>query len=258
MQIDFKWLSEELQNPLWYLKVAPLVKELNALSKTSNDEYQVLKEKVYDFFEEALLNGTVALGDEVGIWDEERVPVDRIIIHDTSNPPYLRPSRLSAIVLWRLYVPCYANPTEADRETVHGKPISSGHMRGNNQVFYPYHWMIHEDGTATRLLSDAEVGWQAGKWAMNCRSVAICFDGDFEDTTPDRTMIASAARIILKRYSEIVEVVKDRRTLEKIILGHCEVNLETPCPSRLFLSGGGKRGWKEDLLDLVLREIDIE
>jgi hypothetical protein len=255
MEIDLTWLRPELRNPFWYKRVATLAKEVKALSETNHQVYEVVKELIYDEFEEALLSGTIPLGDEVGIWDEERVEVDRIIIHDTSNRPGLSPLRLSAIELFRIYGPYYANPTDADRPRVEGKLVSSGHVRGNKQVFYPYHWVIHEDGTATRLLSDAEVGWQAGKWGMNCRSVAICLDGDFDDARPDRQYIAGAARIICKRYKELVQGVTNRKVLGEIILGHREVNEETICPSRLFLSKDGQRGWKEDLLDLVLAEI---
>jgi len=256
VEIDITWLSGELQNPFWYKRVAVLAKEVAELSKTNRQVYEVVKEKIYDAFEEALLNGTVALGDEIGIWDTERVEVDQIILHNTSNPPGISRERLSAIELFRLYAPHYANPG-SDRPITDGKPISSGHVRGKNQVFWPYHWMIHMDGTASRLLSDAEVGWQAGDWLTNCRSVAICLDGDFENSYPNRGLIAAIARIICKRYRELFERVTHRNQLGQIIRGHNEVKPERmlTCPSALFLSKDGRRGWKEDLLDIVYEEI---
>lgn len=259
VETDIAWLEDELQNPLWYLKVAPLAKEVEALSKSNRAEYEPLKEKIYDIFEEALLGGTIALGNEIGIWDEERVEVDEIILHNTSNAPGLSMTRLSAIELFRIYGPHYANPG-ADKPITDGKPVSSGHVRGKQQVFYPYHWMIHQDETATRLLSDAETGWQAGDWKTNCRSVAICLDGDFENAYPDRGLIAAIARIICKRYRELVEGVIDRNVLGRIIRGHNEVKPERslPCPSNLFLSKNGQRGWKEDLLDIVYDDIRID
>jgi|GEM_PF-2098109 len=51
-------------------------------------------------------------------------------------------------------------------------------------VFCAYHWLVYMDGTMERLLQDNEVGWHAGKWDVNCKSVAICLDDDFENLAP--------------------------------------------------------------------------
>jgi hypothetical protein len=91
-------------------------------------------------------------------------------------------------------------------------------------------------------LEDGEIGWQAGNWNINCRSVAICFDGDYENGRPSDIELQAAARLIARHYPGIP---KER------LFGHREVNLKTTCPSNLFLSEGEKRGWKEDLLDLI-------
>jgi N-acetyl-anhydromuramyl-L-alanine amidase AmpD len=110
-------------------------------------------------------------------------------------------------------------------------------------VFWPYHWFVREDGRVERLLKDHEIGWQAGDWDINCRSVAICFDGDYENSRPSDIELHAAAKIIKENYSQ---VSRER------IFGHREVNPKTTCPSNLFLSEDGKRGWKEDLLSFVM------
>ena len=239
MRVDFDWLHQVLSDPLWYREVAPLVKDLEKLSEENRDEYEGLKDTVYGFFEARLANGYLALGSEEGIWDDERVPIDKVVIHHTSNPAGLKPSRLSAMELIRLYAPIYANPpTPEDRAKAQGKPISSGHVREGKQVFWPYHWLIRRQGGFTQLLYDDEIGWHAGNWKINCRSIAICFDGDFENGRPSDTELNTAGWIIRKFYPSIKK---------ENIFGHMEVRLRGPtsCPSTLFL---GENGWKKDLL----------
>ncbi len=236
--IDFKKWGEAIKEPTWYLRLVPEFKKLATLRESDVDLYETTKEKVYDFFEEHLLKSTVALGSSGRNWDIERKPIDTAIIHHTSNPSGLRNSRLSAIELVRLYAPYYASPTEKE---VVGQPIWSNHLRNGTQVFYPYHWMIRTDGTTERLLMDEETGWHAGKWEINCRSIGICFDGDYENNKPSNAMLSAAASII-KSYNS---VSKDR------IFGHCEIKPSTTCPSTLFLTSSDQKGWKEDLLKLL-------
>jgi hypothetical protein len=247
MHIDFKRLEGEMQNPLWYLYWAPQMKELNALKETAEADYEVLKEEVYDFFEGMLKTGRVALGSEVGLWDDERKAVDTAVIHHTSNALSLSLERLSAIELARIYSSTYASPPKGDEAKMVGKSISSGHVydlydkRKPAQVFWSYHYLIREDGFDVPMLSPREVGWHAGNWEMNCRSIGICFDGDYEHSRPNDRMLLSAAKLISRH--------KIPRTGVK---GHCEVRIgRTICPSRLFLSEEGRRGWKEDLLELL-------
>lgn len=174
--------------------------------------------------------------------DTERKSIDTIVIHHTSNPPGMSKDRLSGIELMRLYAPYFYVPkSEADKR-IKGKPIYSGHARGGKQVFWPYHWLIRKDGEAVRLLGDGEIGWHAGNWDVNCRSVAICFDGDYENAWPSDAVFASVATIIEKHYP---------RVAKENILGHREVNPETTCPSNLFLPSRDRQGWKKDLLDTI-------
>lgn len=76
---------------------------------------------------------------------------------------------------------------------------------------------------------------------MNRRSVAIAFDADYENGIPSIIELEAAAKIT-KQY---LGVSKGR------ILGHCEVNPKTTCPSKLFLCNGDEQGWKDALLALI-------
>jgi hypothetical protein len=199
------------------------------------------KDDLYDFFEQALRQGIVELGNGYDA-DVERKPIDRIVIHHTSNPPGLSPARLSAIELVRLYVPYFANPQAPEDMHLKGKPISSGHVRQGKQVFWPYHWIVRSNGHAERLLRDSEIGWHAGNWDINCRSVAIVFDNDYENSRPSSIELEAAAALIRGRYGHVPV---------SGILGHCETNQKTVCPSRKFLDGRNGTGWKSDLVGRV-------
>ncbi len=240
-QPNFKKWEEAIADSLWYKQIVPDFQRLAAQCDINRDEYELNKELVYDFFENHLLQNTIALGSTGKNWDGARQLVDTIVIHHTSNHPGIRISRLSAIELIRLYAPYYNAPYEKEDTDIIGQPIYSGHFRNNQQVFYPYHWLVRKNGTPERLLHDEEIGWQAGKWEINCRSVAICFDGDFENSKPSVIQLTTAACLIREQYSKVKK--------EKV-LGHCEVT-KTICPSALFLTTESRRGWKEELLALI-------
>jgi len=96
---------------------------------------------------------------------------------------------------------------------------------------------VRMNGDVERLLPDSEVGWQSGNWEVNCRSISICLDNDFENSIPPKTVIAAVAKITRENYNRIE---KER------IFGHREINSKTTCPGNLFLDG-----WKKDLLSLI-------
>jgi N-acetyl-anhydromuramyl-L-alanine amidase AmpD len=123
-----------------------------------------------------------------------------------------------------------------------GEPIGSGHLRNGKQVFWPYHWIVRKDGRAERLLYDSEIGWHAGNWDINCRSVAIVLDNDYEESLPSRTELFAVASIVTRHYPGV--------SIGRV-LGHQEVNPRTACPSKLFLDAAGRKGWKSELLDLI-------
>ena len=221
--------------------------DLEAIKKQANEQgtdktFGDYKEQVYGFFEKQLSLNNITLGISGKNQDKDRKPIDTIIIHHTKNSPGLTPERLSAMELVRLYATYYASPTyEADSD-FRGQPIYSGHFRNGKQVFWPYHWIVRQDGNVERLLLDNEIGWQAGNWDINCRSVAIVFDHNYIDSAPSTIELQAVANIIKNNYSNVPK---------SNIFGHCEVKATTVCPSKLFLDHDGQRGWKHGLLDLL-------
>ncbi|MGC9605193.1 MAG: peptidoglycan recognition family protein [Minisyncoccia bacterium] len=240
-----------MKDPLWYMRVSQAMEDLGKLRDADQPAYEREKERIYSFVEEQLRLGNVSLGTAGKDFDRERKPIDAIVIHHTSNPPWMTKERLSAIELVRLYAPQYAGkgPTYEANKEIKGAPVYSGHFRNGRQVFWPYHWLVRMDGTCERLLNDDEIGWQAGDWDMNRRSVAICLDNDYEHSAPGKEVLEALARLICERYPSIP---KER------IFGHCEINHKTTCPSGLFLDGPGGRGWKEKLLGMAGHGIMVQ
>jgi hypothetical protein len=89
---------------LWYLSVVP---EIRDYLMRIEGEPEVIRERcksaLYDFFEERLRNSAIFLGESLASADAERKRIDTVVIHHTSQPPGMRPIRLSAIELIRLY-----------------------------------------------------------------------------------------------------------------------------------------------------------
>jgi hypothetical protein len=209
------------------------------IENESADVKSVCKTLLNNFVEFHLIQGDIALSCGLDDADSERQPIDTVVIHHTSSAPGLRPERLSAIELIRLYAPFFAAKKD---QFPKGHPIYSGHLRNGNQVFWPYHWIVRTDGSAERLLFDSEIGWHSGNWGMNRRSVAIVLDNDYEHHSPSNLELLGVAALITDHYGQI--------PLTRII-GHREVNPRTICPSDLFLDESGRKGWKSALLALV-------
>jgi len=142
--------------------------------------------------------------------------------------------RLSAVHLIRLYAGYYANPTYEGEERMKGRPIFSGHFNNGKQVFYGYHWLVRMDGSIERLLEDKNIGWHAGNWEVNCRSIGICLDNDFTDSSPSDLVVSSIVKIIKENYPQIQP---------QNILGHREIKPSTTCPGNTFLTD-----WKEKII----------
>ena len=223
--MDSRAWREELTQPDWYLRLFPRYEELAAIPEAL--------EEIYALVEEQLGAGEIALGTTGPDWDRERKPIDTIVVHHTHCPPEITRSRLSAMHLLRLYAANYASPAPSEYHT-QGDPIYSHHFHDGRQVFYAYHFIVRMDGSVERLLGDNEIGWQAGKWEVNCRSVGIVLDNDLEDVTPPDVALDGLAQLIREHYPHVSH---DR------IFGHREVNPKTTCPSEHFLSG-----WKKELL----------
>lgn len=182
-----KWL-EAVKSPDWYLSIYPeyenLVKSIDDLGQR---KYKACKRQIYDFFELRLKSQTIALADYGPDWDQERAATKKIIIHHTSQPSGISTLRVSAIQLINIYARNYYFD-----QVSKGAGIFSNHFRNGRQVFYVYHWLVRSDGDAERLLDDNQIGWQSGMWDTNKESVAICLDGDFENSSPNEKMIKVA------------------------------------------------------------------
>lgn len=236
--------SDRVRETDWYLDIPEVFEKLRALHDADHAAYEAERDRIYGFFEEKLRENRIALASSGPSQDAERMPIDTVVIHHTSGKPGLSKDRLSAVELARLYAPQYARDAVKNGIPPSGmvKGIYSGHLRNGAQVFWPYHWMVRSDGTMERLLRDEEIGWHAGNWTVNRRSIAICIDDDHEDTTPDQKIIKAIADLIRKEYPQVKR---------EFIFGHCEINPKTTCPSRLFLGREGEKGWKEALLAML-------
>jgi hypothetical protein len=228
-----RW-SEELKQPGWHTKLYPELKELRAKADQDGAEGQAIKDEVRLFFEHKLQSGDISLADSGPDLDKERGGIDSIVIHHTSSQPGYTLARMNAVHLLNIYVPYYAESITEGEEGLKARPIWSNHVQGGRQVFYAYHWLVRMDGTAERLLGDGQIGWQAGDWETNCRSVGICLDNDYEGLAPSAQVLDLLTDLIQVNYPGV-------KTAK--IIGHREVNPKTVCPGDMFLDG-----WKSELL----------
>ncbi|MEX0749118.1 MAG: peptidoglycan recognition family protein [Candidatus Saccharimonadales bacterium] len=226
---ETKWRQLATQED-WYLQLEP---DYRALLQTAERSDAATKEKIkseiYSLTEELLADGTLYIGREGEDFDQERAELDTVVIHHTSSAAGMSLARLNAIHLLRLYAAHYAHPPAAESQ-IKGRPIYSGHFKADRPVFYAYHWLIREDGSCERLLEDNEIGWHAGNWQVNCRSVAVCFDADLSQARPSVAALQSVADLLQTNYPSCQ------------LVGHREVNPQTDCPGELFLSD-----WKRQL-----------
>lgn len=208
---DQAYIKDRLKRDDWFLELGPQIREIFSTDGDAGERKQILK-----LAAELLSEGKLALPKSGPDLDGERQSVDTIVVHHTvSSIPNL--DYLSALGLFRLYV---------------GESTWSGHFIGRKQVFFPYHFLIYKSGKVTRLLDDKCIGWHAGNWDINTRSVGIALEGNFEFKNPTSVQIKSLANLIAKNYPEVSN---------SCIFGHCEV-VKTKCP------GGGFQKWKKKIL----------
>ena len=227
---ETKWENAATTRHDWYGVIYP---EFEAILSTYEGGDLLIRkaarDAVYGYFEKLLNNGKVILGIEGKNWDSERKPIDTVVIHHTKGEGSMTWQRLDAMHLLRLYAKSYLNPSTEPE--IQGLPVYSNHFRDGRMVFYAYHWLVRADGTHERLLKDNEIGWQAGNWDINCRSVGICLDGDFEHASPPETMIEGARSIVRDHYAD-VDAMR--------IIPHRNANPNTTCPGEWFDGGGWK------------------
>lgn len=177
---------------------------------------------------------------------EKGIATDTIVIHHTALPPGITWQELSKLQREQVYAKRFGS-TDPDPYVL-GLPAYSGHFRLVDgklvQVFYAYHWLVREDGTVERLLADTDVGWHAGNWDWNLRSLGICFDGDYSKTPPSDAAM-HACGVLIAEYADLFPL--------RYLKGHNEVRKEpTECPGSWFLEKGadGLTG-RERLLGLA-------
>jgi hypothetical protein len=237
MKFDSEYWSKQIGRPDWYLEFVPYAKGVQEKLKGSQKDLDEFNKTVRHFFEEALQKGQVALADHGPNLDGQRMPVDTIVIHHTSNKPRYRLSYMNATQLLNIYAPYYMNPTVRQERHLKGTAIWSGHFKQGKPSFLAYHWLMRMDGSFERLLEDNQLGWHAGNWEINKRSVAICLDNDYETMCPTSPILKTLANHIKKHYPHVGE--------DKII-GHCEARKGTTCPGGHFL-----KEWKPLLLEYL-------
>jgi hypothetical protein len=235
--LDENFWLETLGKPNWYILLADDFARLEKLAEQHKDEpdHKKIKREAYEIVEKAITDGRIPFASMDENMDKDRQPIDTIVVHHTKNPPGMTLERLNAMHLLRIYGKYFANPTDPNEQHLRSSPIWSGHFYNNKQVFWGYHWLVLENGVVEQILADSYIGWHAGNWDINTRSVGICVDDDLSEKEPSETVILSLASLIRDNYSAISS---------DNILGHCEVNAKTECPGRLF-----RESWKQKILD---------
>lgn len=227
--LDEAFWRESLSKPNWYSLLADDFARLESLAKQQEGKpgYKQIKREAYELVEESVRIGRIPFAQRSYNFDTERQPIDTIVIHHTKNPSGMTLDRLNAMHLLRIYGMYFANPTDAKEKKLKGLPVGSGHYYKGAQVFWGYHWFVREDGSCEQILKDEYIGWHAGNWNINTRSVGICIDDDLSDKEPSDKVLITISNII-KTYYPIVNRAK--------ILGHKDVNSKTLCPGSLFHS----------------------
>jgi len=238
--IDETLWRRALCKPDWYLILADDFKRLEKLAEQqkNNPDHKVIKGEAYSLVEEALRIGTIPRAPSGENLDKQRKPIDTIVIHHTKNRPGMTLGRLNAMQLLRIYGMYYANPTDKLELQFKGQAVWSGHFYNGEQVFWGYHWLVRENGELEHILDDKYIGWHAGNWDINTRSVAICIDDDLSNREPNNVVIGSIAKLLRDQYL----TVNPRN-----IVGHCDVNKKTECPGRLF-----HESWRQKLLNKIV------
>ncbi len=227
---EAQW-TEELTKPDWYVYMAKENVRMRKLAKDRPNDAVTIKEEFKQFLADRLKAGEVVLAKTGADQDAERLPIDAVVIHHSASVTPYPIELLNVTHLLNLYATHYADP---EKELI-GQPIWSGHVRDGQQVFYAYQWLVRRDGSVERLLEDNEIGWQAGDWEINRRSVAICLDNDYSKTAPSEDELDAVAALINEHYPQVGA---------EGVVGHREVNPKTTCPGNLFIGG-----WKNQLVE---------
>jgi hypothetical protein len=237
IQFDEERWARIIKQSLWYLELWDFLKDAREQLGEGSDQFVKLRRQVRKYFEHQLQAGNVALASKGPDLDKERQPIDTIVIHHTSGEPGYTLPYMESVQLLNIYVRHYVDKHSKEERGLKNQAIWSGHFRKGKQTFLAYHWLMRMDGSFERLLNDDQIGWHAGNWEINKRSIAICLDNDYEKQDPTIEILQKLAVHIKQHYPEIQ---KSR------VFGHCEARAGTICPGTNFLDG-----WKADLLSYI-------
>lgn len=230
------WLGA-IKKPDWYREFIPYYRQKEKELGGSGGEVNRFRKIVRHFFEEKLQQDKVALAAEGPNLDLQRRSIDTVVIHHTSNKPGYKLSYMNAVHMLNIYAPYFMNPTIREERGLQGTALWSGHKKDGKPTFLAYHWLVRMDGSFERLLDDKELGWHAGNWEINRRSVGICLDNDYDEQDPADYILRQLADHIKKHYP----AVKPQN-----IIGHCEARQGTVYPGNNF-----QVVWKPKLLKYV-------
>lgn len=225
--------SGKFRLPDWYRQLEPELTSYVFPVVHDDPEVKAWRHQVYTLAGEMLDRGEIPLATEGPDLDRERRTPDTIVLHHTEEDPYISLSKLNGIGFLRQYGLSYLEKDVLGND-VNGQPVWSSHFRQGKMVFFAYHWLVRPDGTCERLLEDSAIGWHAGNWEINTRSIGIALSGNYEHSTPPAEQLAATAQLIRTQYPSI-DLTR--------VFGHREINPQATCPGDGFLDG-----WKEQIV----------
>lgn len=226
-EFQLPYWEERFRMPDWYSQFEPELTRFLFTVVHDDPQLKVWRHRIYGLLEEMLERGEVPLAANGPYLDARRQKPDTLVIHHTEQDPAMPLTRLSAIGLLRQYGQQYLK-NDLLGWPVRGQPVWSGHFRAGQMVFFAYHWLIYPDGTRVRLLEDCAIGWHAGDWEINTRSIGLALAGNYEHATPPAAQLAAVADFMQTEYPDIPR---------SRVFGHREIRPELTCPGDRFLGG---------------------
>lgn len=225
-----------ITNTLWYLdkKVQMVFESVKDKPSSLNDkDWEETKKSFKNWVSNLLKENKIRLGKREEFFnDDDREQITIAVIHHTSTKTIVDTDYINAINLINLYYPIYKSGFGKINNKF--QPISSGHFYNDQQTFIGYHYLVFEDGKTIQVLKDSYVGFHAGDYKTNCKSIGIAVVDDLENSYPTEKAI-TAIKEIIRKYPTTLKVI-----------GHKEViynkkPVDTLCP-------GNKWGeWKKRL-----------
>lgn len=127
------------------------------------------------------------------------------------------------------------------KDRLHPKPNKYGYH-------IAYHYVIAGDGSYKKTRGFDEIGYHAGNWDMNKKSIGICVCGNFDEENPSKEQI-SALNKILK------ELVDNYKLKETDIIFHKDVVSYKTCPGLNFLRDNIKLDDNSELVARLMKKL---